>query len=250
MAILGTFDYVAVVPADPSERSRPWPARVRPGGIWTRRDVIPPLVGFEPRLHFEDAGLTPNGGWNEGRWVPRVLRARVVLTGQDRSSVASASFHVDMGVVRRLEGGDVIHLTRTSSAGLALSVIRGETLVVAVGSVCSVPLGKDVVARRPHELMEAVSELFREYTPKHAFRPEHPFREEPIEIIVEGKRHLSCGGSFEEAPYRVFVVRGSIPVLDGADECAAISHVEMFSDACANASALLLSDGRIDIQKW
>jgi hypothetical protein len=75
-------------------------------------------------------------------------KARLVLkaAGRRRATVSSASFSIDPGVPQILEADDVVHLVRTDTGDLALSVLRRDELVVAIGAVTVVPLGLAVKA--------------------------------------------------------------------------------------------------------
>jgi len=244
------------------ERGRPWPARSRSRPDRRGHALLDArLVGLSPSLQFENAGLTPNAGWNWGRWLPRVQRARVKLTASSKedATVASASFYVDMGLVSRLQPGDTLHLARTGSGGLGIAVMRDEALVVAVGAVAAVPLGKDLIARYPGEVMHDVAELFRkaagasaggEYLASESLGFESPFREVPLEIVAEGRRHFFCKANVEIGPYRVFMVHGFLPGIPGSEACAAISRIGACSDAAANSTAHLLDVGEIEIVRW
>ena len=61
---------------------------------------------------------------------------------------------------------------------MCLSVIRSGELIVAVGAVTAVPLGQEVQATIPRDLMEAAEDVFRRRDP--GFH----FRESPVEIAV------------------------------------------------------------------
>ncbi len=259
MPISGTFDYVAIVPPDATERSRPWPARSRSRPDRRGHALSDArLVGFSPSLQFEDAGPTPNAGWNRGRWLPLVQRVRVTLAAgsKEDATVASASFYVDKDLISRLQPGDTLYIVRTGSGGLGMAMMRDETLVAAAGAVAAVQLGKDLTARYPAELMHAIEELFRKAggaaTEASVFDPifELPFPEIPIEIVAGGQRHFFCRGNIELGPYRVFMVHGFLPGIPGTEACAAISRVGVCSETAASSTAQLLDGGVIEFVKW
>jgi hypothetical protein len=259
MPLSATFDYVAIVPHDATERRQAWAARsrFRPD---RRGHALSDarLVGFNPIVEFADAGLTPSAGWNRGRWLPSIQRSRVTLSAQSKkdATVASASFYVDMGLVNRLEPGDTLHLVRTGSGGLGMSVIRDETLVFAVGAVAAVMLGKDIIARYPGEVMRDVAALFKEaagasaHAEYQALGFESPFREAPLEIVADGLRRFFCQANVEIGPYRVFMVHGFLPGIPGTEACAAISRVGACSETAANSTAQLLDVGEIETVNW
>ncbi len=163
MLISGTFDYVAEIPVDWENSGGSCEARltylVKLSG---RKLQDHRLVGHTPHMQIEDAGPTPNPGWDRGVWLPNILRSRIKLTAPSRhlASVASASFFVDTQVMSARQPGDLIHLSRSSSADLAISLIRGETLLMAAGDVTQVPLGKDLEARFPMKLTQALEGVF------------------------------------------------------------------------------------------
>lgn len=246
MPASGTFDYVVVVPDDPKQQGRPWPARLR--SVNSRDETLSGtrLVGLTPRLQITDAGPTPNAGWNRGRWLPSVPRGRMTLSASSRraATVASASFHVDMGLIRSFQPGDIVNLARTGTGGLGISVVRGETLLAAVGAVTAVPLGNDLVACYPGKVMQAVEALFRERDPM----VELP--EVPIEIRIGDQIRILFRANLELGPYRVFMIHGFYSGTPGTDGCAAITRVGAGPEIAANSSAQLLDGGEIELVSW
>ena len=208
------------------------------------------LVGLTPSLRITGAGLTPNAGWNRGRWLPSVPRARITLlaAGRTGATVASASFHLDMGLISSLQPADTVHLVRTGSGGLAISVIRGETLAAAAGAITAVPLGNDLVATYP-EVMEAVEALLREADPTIDWFG-GPLSEVPIEIGYRDQRRIRCRANLELGPYRVFMVHGLYPGIPGTDACVAISRVGAGPEIATISCAQLLDDGEIEVVEW
>jgi hypothetical protein len=253
MPLESTFDYFAVVPHDPEQRGQPWPARQRS----RRGDENFPksrLVGPTPSLQITDGGLTPNAGWNRGRWVPSVQRARITLSAADRAraTVASASFHIDMGLIASLQPADTVYLSRTGSGGLAISVVRDETLLAAAGAVTTVPLGNDLVARYPTEFMQAVEALLREFdltvSDSDWFGP---LPEVPIEIRYGDQRRLLCRANIKLGPYRLFMDHGFYPGIPGVDASIAISRGGgVCSETAVISCAQLLDGGEIEVVEW
>jgi len=82
-------------------------------------------------------------------------------------------------IVRALRTGDLMHFARNASGDLAMSVLRNGELIVAVGAVCPVPLGPDIQARYPHDLVEQATAVFRQRD------PEFNFIETPLEIVAD-----------------------------------------------------------------
>jgi len=252
MPVSATFDYVAIVPHDPKQRGQPWPARHRS----RQGDENFPesrLVGLTPSLQITDGGLTPNAGWNRGRWLPSVQRGRITLSAadRDRATVASASFHVDIGLINALQPADSLHLVRTGKGGLGISVIRGETLLVAAGAVTEVPLGNDLAARYPGEFMQGVEALFREIDPVTASDWFAPLPEVPIEIKYGSQRRLLCRANIKLGPYRLFMDHGFYPGMPGVDVSVAISREGgVCSETAVISCAQLLDGGEIEIVEW
>ena len=156
----GTFDYVATVPGPAADGSFECQAHVRqPMPLHWERLIGSRLVGHAPVLRVTDAGITPDPGPNR----PRVMRSRVTLTASSRqhAQIAAASFHLDEALFLNSRPGDLIHVTRTSCGGVGFSILRDGELVVAVGAVTSVPLGRSVRARTPMDPIERANAIFR-----------------------------------------------------------------------------------------
>ena len=238
----GTFDYVAIVPEPPNTDSCPWEVRLR-DPVETEGDDLSDsrLVGLTPKLRIVDAGLPSDSETDGSKWPvpPKVLRSQITLTASDRANatVASVSFYLDKGLISALRPRDALHLVRTHSCGLGVSVIRDGQLVVAVGAVTAVPLGRSVEARIPWDLAEKAEAVFKRHDPDFGF----PVL--PVEVTVGNQRHIIFGGTRQMDQYSVFMINGFFPVEDGADECLAISLIGACSEVAANASAMLLDSG-------
>jgi hypothetical protein len=219
-------------------------AQLREPAIFSGDDVRDSrLVGLAPALQFTDAGLTPDAGPRR----PWVLRSCVTLTATARlhATVSAASFHIDKAVTSRIRTGDLIHLVRTMSGGLGLSVIRDGELVVAVGAITAVPLGRGVVARIPADLIAAAEGIFRQRDP--GFR----LPECPLEVGVDRAVSVLCRGRRTLGAYEVFVEHGFLDGIPGTAECAAICRTGLCSPEAANASAMLLAGpGALTISNW
>jgi hypothetical protein len=231
----GTFDYVATVPHQ--FEARQWTVSHRTpveGGSDRLRGRR--LVGLSPSLEITDAGLTPNPGYSRGIWRPEVLRCRLTLRATDgkNASVSSASFCVDRGVVAALRPGDLLYMARTPCAGLALSAVRDGNLVFAIGAVTKVPLGNNVSARMPLELLEEAEAIFRRSD--RTFE----FRELPIELTSGTAACLLPGGSASIEGYDIRILHGFLVGIPGTDECLAISRKGLCSDVAAGCSARLI----------
>jgi hypothetical protein len=239
----GTFGYVAIVP---EKSGAEFECR---GGL---RDPIvlrgdersdSRLVGHAPLIQVTEAGLTPDAG-PERPWV---MRSRITLRAPDRhlASVAEVSFHVDRALMACSRPGDELHLTRTSSGGLGLSIIRGGALVVSTGAITAVPSGRAVEARDPRDLVARAEAVFRERDP--AFR----LRDWPVEVSVDGARSILSRGSPTLGEYRVFIVHGYEDGVPGTDACGAIYRKGQCPDAAAEASALLMAaSDALSMRRW
>lgn len=225
--VLDTFHFAAIVP----ERSGATEFECR-------GDLCEPLVtarrlsGVAPLIRVTDAGLTPDPGPH----LPWVMRSRITLCASEgrQSTAAETWFHVDRALTSCMRRGDELHLTRTASAGIGLSVIRSGELIVAAGAVTSVPLGQSVRARTPLDLIADAEAVFRKGDP--AFE----FPVLPLEVIVDS-RMILYGGQQTIGDYRVFVVHGYLRGVPGTDACAAIYHHGKCPDTAAHASAMLMA---------
>ncbi len=238
----GTFDYVTLVPDAPNTDLCPWDVRLR-DPIKRKGDDISysRLVGLSPRLQIVDAGLTPDSEIDGSKWLvpPKVLRSRITLIASERrhATASSVSFYLDRGLIAALRPHDVLHLVRTYSCGLGISVIRDGQLVVAIGAVTAVPLGRNVEARIPWDLAEEAEAIYRQHD------PDFEFPELPVEVTVGNQRRVLFGGTRQMDQYGVFMIHGRFPVEDGADESLAISSIGACSEVAANASTMLLDSG-------
>jgi hypothetical protein len=232
LAAWSVFDYVVTVPDRPGDSGFESRADVREPAATTGSLRERVLVGTAPLVQVVDAGLTPDAG----PLRPLVLRSRITLTATNRRSatVAEASFHIDKAVTSCMRPGDEIHMTRTGCGGLGLSVVREGALVVAVGAVTSVSLGRNVLARIPVDLIEGAEAVF------HQRDPDFELTEQPIEVSVGGWRSILYGGRRTLEEYGVFVVHGFISGEPGTDECAAVYHKGLCADVPAHVSAMLM----------
>ncbi|HYK91273.1 MAG TPA: hypothetical protein VE398_21055 [Acidobacteriota bacterium] len=137
-------------------------------------------------------------------------------------------------MVSILQPFDVINLTRTPNASLALSVIRRKRLLVAIGAVTAVPLGEDIEVRQCWDLYKKVGDLF------HARDPDFDLPFCPVEVTVGNQTRVLAGGQVKIGNFEVFVAHPIYPEIDGTDENVAISRIGLCSEVAAAASALLL----------
>ena len=228
IAPAGTFDYVFVAPEQWQSES----LRVR-GALRTppERDERR-LVGHAPILETLE--------YQREAWQ---LYSRVTLRATDgrNATVASASFSIDRGLVRMLRPGDIVHITRTHCGGLGLSVLRDDHLLAAAGAITSVPLGADVSARSPSDLIQRVEAIFRTRD------PEYYLRDRPIEVSVAGKTRILHSGRPTIGPYEIFVRHGFLWGMPGTAECASIERRGACPDTAAHTSAQLLDEEGIQM---
>jgi hypothetical protein len=228
-----TFDYLAIVPDIPTGNSAPWTVMLRRPS--KRKEA---LVGLSPTIQITDAGLTPDTPRPRDSFMvrPKVLRSEITLSAsrKEGAGVSAASFHVDKSLTSALRPRDILHITRTGCGGLAVSVIRDDQLVVGVGAVTCVPLGSNVRARVPLDLVEKGEAVFKRTD------PEFRFRELPIEIGVGRQSRVLYTGWIQLEDYEVYLEHGFYWGLPGTDECVAISRKGACSVTAANASAQLL----------
>ncbi len=234
----GTFDYRAIVPDRivDAEFQCVMGRRLPPEAGTDPEEC---LAGSAPILRVTNAGLTPDAGPRR----PWVMRSRFTLipTGiRAADPHAGISCCIDRALTERMRPGDTIYFARTMCGGVGLSVVRDDQLVVAAGAVTAVPLGRDVMARIPGDLIQRAGAILRERD------PEFGFHELPLEMAADGATSILANGQRTLGRYIAVVVHGFLPGLPGTDECAAIWREGACAEVAANASAMLL-DGAIDV---
>jgi hypothetical protein len=240
----GTFQYFAIVPAKVAdERSSPWPVQLAETVDENGHELHDArLTGFSPYLEITGGGPTPNPGMS----CPSVLRSRLTLTASDRknSTVSSVSFYLDRDLTSICEPGDRLHMARTSCGGLGVSLLRNGQLVFAVGAISSVPLGNEVRAGTPRDLVQEAETAFRQRDPK--FR----FREFPVQIIIRGRSRIMFRGWEKLENYDIWLEHGFFPGIPGVNECAAIALKGACGAVPASASAQLLNGCELEVVEW
>jgi hypothetical protein len=200
-----TDDYVVTVPA---------------GGV----GALPWLV-VEPFVRDGQAltRLVLHGG---ARWLPWRRRARI---SSDAWALA-----VHPGVIECLRQGDVLHLGRTGSAGIALSIVRDGSLVLAAGAVDAVPLGDnvEVVPSRDSGLPHGP--------------PDMPSRfGGPVLVRVGDDAATLAHGVVTLGRYTCRVLHGRRAGIPGTDACVAIARDDACGQEVAEATARLLAVDRL-----
>jgi hypothetical protein len=224
----GTFDYVFVA----AEESRDGSMRMQ-GSL---RQALSPgdrrLAGHEPVLQCAE--------YQRESWQ-LYSRLTLIATDERNATVASASISVERGLVRMLRRGDIVHITRTACAAIGLSVLRDDHLVAAAGAIASVPLGSDVSARGPWDLIQQAEAIFQRRDPS------YNLRDRPIEVSVAGETRILHCGRPRMGTYDVLVRHGFLWGIPGTDACASIERRGVCPDTAAHTSAQLLEEGGIDI---
>jgi len=114
-----------------------------------------------PRLHIEPVRILRGGdpvfpGCDLVR--PGVSASRMVLTRDDALCVGArtAWFHLESVLIDSLRPGDTLNMVRTQRGGLGVSVMRGDTLVVAIGVVTAVPTRDDSRCHARRDLLTRI----------------------------------------------------------------------------------------------
>lgn len=226
IAAEGTFDYRFEVVG---KLAGPIKGRLRePVGSGDRR-----LVGHTPVLEATEYQREP---WQ--------LYARITLTPSDRgnATVSAVSFSVERGLIRVLQRGDLLHISRTRCGGIGLSIIRDAYLVAAAGAITHVPLGADVSIRYPMDLIQQAEAIFRSRDPEYHL-PDHP-----IEVSIAGETRILHRGR-TIGPYEIFVRHGFLLGMPGTDACASIERRGVCPETAAHTSAQLLEEERLKIER-
>jgi len=234
----GTFDYVGTVGP---VTAFPWSIELQS----TREPEHPAVhgrAGPHPHLIIDEAGITPNAGYDRDQWRPAVLRARLRLTAGAWSFISRtvAQFHLDLSLVKALQPGDRLYVSLTGCEGIGVSAVRDRQLVFAVGAITAVPLGEGVTARIPRELVQEAEAVFNRHDPT------FHFPEQPIEIVIDGQRFVSLRGQCDVGPYEIKMLSGFRLGMPGIAESVAISRRGACSASGASASAQLLAVDGLD----
>jgi hypothetical protein len=140
------------------------------------------------------------------------------------------------------EPGDTLHLARTHSGGVGLSLSRDGRLVVAVGAVSAVPL-ENVKAATPFDLVRKADAVFQERDPE--FHLPHY----PVQIEIQNEMRLLYGGRTRIGEYEVWVQHGFVRGIPGTDECVGIALKGVCGYVTASCSAMLIELG-LEMVRW
>jgi hypothetical protein len=141
----------------------------------------------------------------------------LIAEGPQNSVAARAAFEVDPSLLGELQPEDQLHMVRTSSADLAVSVLRRGELIVAFGALTAVSLGPKVSV-------------------------ESTLTDVEISTLTETQR-LRPGNSATVGGYVASVLRCCEAGLAGRDECVALATASASSTETAYRCALLLAGG-------
>lgn len=226
------FACSATVPELSTESSR-WSIQRDEESILNTGEGTDLLFSGTPVLMFSELGPTPD----PNALHPSVSRLRlsVTLATADDARAPGAVFDVDKDLLKAFAVGDVLHMARSDSGGLGLSLTRLQKLVFAIGAVSQVPLGRFVQARVPSDLTRAAEAVIRKRDA--TFELMHL----PVEVCINGESRIWFRGRKKFGGYDVWVEHGFYPSDDSTDECVAIALVGACGAIPATASAQLLS---------
>lgn len=134
IAACGTFDYSVVVERDPDNRHR-WLGRA-----YTLRDlsIHPGMLGSQPLFALE-----------KGHILLRSTETRLSALINEHFRewglpTASASFEVGHGPAAVIQERDRLSFHRLGTGDMALTIMRDESLVLGIGSLVGLPLGRQI----------------------------------------------------------------------------------------------------------
>ncbi len=242
MPFCGTFSYVVTIPSSPQQSAQPWPVslseKIELTGDSLRDDR---LVGHSPTLTITDGGTAfpPEKRYKD------IFRSRITLTASRKkhSTVSSASFYINRDITSRFTPGDLLYLSRTSCAGLGLSLIRNNELLLACGAVTYVHLGPHVNVTHPFELVREAERVFRKGDPT------FEFREFPLQFTLGDESRILFRDSMRMGNYSVSLKHGHIRGMPGTSECVAIWSADQDAHA-VTWSAELLDSGDLEMHQW
>jgi hypothetical protein len=212
IATAGTFEYEAEFTFDS------WVDRdIELTGVSLAPANTPQLVGPKTKIRF----------WNE----------HLVLVALDKESSYARNVSVPVGDAVNLaaQPGDRLYVARTGSGGIGLSILRKENLILALGALTAVPLGRDIKINRGAnpDYQEQYSLIWLDLD----------VRNERLEL--RGREVIETEG------YQVYVERCWLPTIPGVDECVSLCVEDSAGlKLAAIRSAILLGQGTLKITKW
>ena len=210
----GTFNYKA----DFTEESF-GESEIRLRGIDPERDSDR-LVGHDPTIRF---------------WGDRLI----IFTSEERgASFRHASYMAGDAVGLTARPGDRLYLRRTATGDIGLSVLRRQSLVLAIGAVTAVPLGEGLRVERG----------------SNGGWPDRNRIELKtwLEISLGGERVSLRGREFAEpGGFHVYVERCWAFGMPGVGECVSVcASGDPAVRVAAIRSAVLLGNGDQRLIKW
>ena len=191
-------------------------------GASQRHEDTKRLVGHDPRIRL----------WNE----------RLVLVAATEHNASARNMTAPIGDAVNLaaQPGDRLYVIRTGAGAIGLSLLRGESLVLAIGSVTAVPLGKDMKIirrqsgpRQPADFRGVSCDTWLEFT--------------------VGREHLKLGDrdEIEVGGYHIYLEHRWFTGIPGVDECVSICIADKSPlRIAAMRSAILLGNGYLKITRW
>ena len=241
-----TFKYSATLPADMKDPCFPWPLQL--GETIERLSGDPlfdfRLVGYSPFLRIADGGAIPDPTGLR----TRMLRSRLTLSASSRENAthSDASFYIDTELSSLFKPGDILHLRHSGMWGTGLSLLRNNQLVFAVGSIIGMPLGNNVRATHPDDVLKQIGRFHQIPFSIGGTRP-LPI---PIEIHVSNEMRSLSGGTAELGNHQIWVERANDFSFPSGDVSAAISVRGACEFIPAVASAMLLSLPDLELTEW
>lgn len=238
----GTFSYVVTIPSTSQDSGSPWPVSLAEKLELTGDSMQDDrLLGHSPMLMISDGGTA----FSQDKRYGEIVRSRFTLTASRKkhATVSSAAFEVDRDITRLFRPGDLLYISRTCCAGLGLSLVRNNELILAVGAVTAVHLGPHLKVLHPFELVREAERVFRKSDSTFGFV------QAPLLFITGTESRIVFNGSRWLGDYKIFVKHGHIEGTPGTDECAAIWTADRDTRA-ATCSVELLESGGLEMHRW
>ena len=228
----GTFIYVTTIPDHPMSES--WLAS-SPESYQDTGDNMMDLrsAGFKPKISFSFVSKHLVKGPDQPWWHRASLgRIRLEATDGLGSGDGLVSILCDRGILTELKAGDVMYLSKASSADKGISVIREGKLFFAAGAITIVPLG-NLKARildfwvDGRKKIEEIDPLFS-------------MPELPLEITNQSETIIVINHQREIGDYSVDGIRGAnFEIEPGYSGCIAISHKDAPRQAVLRTAQIL-----------
>lgn len=179
----------------------------------------PRLVGHSPMIRF----------WND--------RLVLVASEESTSGLRNASFAIGDAIFLSAKPGDELHVIRTGSGGLGLSLLREDRLVLAIGCVTSVPLGTNInVIKGPRS---------RKAFPDPLCDTRLEFQVENESLVLRDRTLTQLGDC------EIYVERSWQVGIPGVDECVSICRGDDPAVKIASVrSAILLGNSPLKMTHW